>query len=89
MPKVRNSSGAIGTMRWPISGSFIRSRSSRTNAIVVAIACFPEPRLSSAYISSPGSLSGVGSTTRCGSEPPSSRRRSSMYLTSGESMPGW
>ena len=48
MPKVRNSSGAIGTIRWPISGSFIRSRSSRTNAIVVAIACLPEPCFSSA-----------------------------------------
>ena len=48
MPKVRYSSGAIGTIRWPISGSFIRSLSSRTNAIVVAIDCLPEPCLSSA-----------------------------------------
>ena len=85
MPKVRYSSGAIGTIRWPISGSFIRSRSSRTNAIVVAIACLPEPCFSSAYISSPGSLIGVGSTRRWGSGPPSWRRRSSMYWISGES----
>ena len=59
MPNVRYSSGAIGTMRWPISWSFIRSLSSRTNAIVVATACLPEPCLSSAYTSSPGSLSGL------------------------------
>ena len=45
MPNVRASSGMIGTKRAPISGSFIRSLSSRTNAIVVATACLPEPRL--------------------------------------------
>ena len=44
-PDVRASSGMIGTKRSPISGSFIRSLSSRTNAIVVATACLPEPRL--------------------------------------------
>ena len=90
MPKVRYSSGAIGTIRLPISGSFIQSLSSRTTAIVVAILFLPEPCLSSAYISSPGSLSGVG----C--DPPrrhASRRarvrRSSMYSISAESSPGW
>ena len=60
MPNVRYSSGAIGTIRLPISGSFIQSLSSRTTAIVVAILFLPEPCLSSAYMSSPGSLSGVG-----------------------------
>ena len=73
MPNVRYSSGAIGTMRWPISLSFIQSRSSRTKAIVVATLLLPEPCLSSAYISSPGSLSGLARTTRLGSEPPSWR----------------
>jgi hypothetical protein len=38
---VRASSGMIGTMRGPISGSRIRSLSRRTNAIVVAIDCSP------------------------------------------------
>ena len=45
MPKVRASSGMIGTKRGPISGSRMRSLSSRTNAIVVATSCLPEPRL--------------------------------------------
>ena len=43
MPNVRASSGMIGTKCAPISLSFIRSFSSRTNAIVVATACLPEP----------------------------------------------
>ena len=48
MPKVRYSSGAIGTMRWPISGSFIHSLSRRTAAMVVATGFFALPFLSSA-----------------------------------------
>ena len=47
MPNVRASSGMIGTKRAPISLSFIRSLSSRTNAIVVATCCLPEPCFSS------------------------------------------
>ena len=47
MPNVRASSGMIGTNRQPISRSFIRSLSSRTNAIVVATDCLPEPFFSS------------------------------------------
>ena len=43
MPNVRASSGMIGTNLAPIPGSFIRSFSSRTNAIVVATGCLPEP----------------------------------------------
>ncbi len=45
MPNVRASSGMIGTNRQPISLSCTRSLSSRTNAIVVATSCLPEPRL--------------------------------------------
>ena len=44
MPNVRASSGMIGTSRQPISLSLTRSLSSRTNAIVVATFCLPEPR---------------------------------------------
>ena len=43
MPNVRASSGMIGTMRWPKSFARRRSFSSRTNAMVVAISCVPEP----------------------------------------------
>ena len=43
IPNVRASSGMIGTNRAPISWSFMRSLSSRTNAIVVATGCLPEP----------------------------------------------
>ena len=89
MPKVRNSSGAIGTMRGPMFGSLMRSLSWRTSAIVVATDCLPEPCLSSAYALSPGSVSGSARTTRLGSEPPSFLRRSSMYSISGASAPGW
>ena len=45
MPKVRASSGTIGTQRLPVSFSRIRSLTSRTNAMVVAIAWVPEPLL--------------------------------------------
>ena len=47
MPNVRASSGITGTNRAPICRSFIRSLSSRTNAIVVATGCLPEPFISS------------------------------------------
>ena len=47
MPNVRASSGMIGTNLLPMPLSFIRSLSSRTNAIVVATGCLPEPRFSS------------------------------------------
>ena len=89
MPKVRYSSGAIGTIRLPISGSFIQSLRSRTRAMVVAMAFLPEPCLSSSYISSPGSFSGAARTTRLGIEPPRALRRSIMYSISGASLPGW
>ena len=66
MPNVRASSGMIGTKRAPIPGSFIRSLSSRTNAMVVATDCLPDPCFSSSYTESPGSVSGLARTTRLG-----------------------
>ncbi len=45
MPKVRYSSGAIGTKRLPMPLSRIRSLSTRTNAMVVAMVWLPEPFL--------------------------------------------
>ena len=70
-------------------GSFIRSLSSRTNAIVVAIACLPDPACSSSYIPSPGRVSGCrGWTRRIGTPPPSARRRSRRYSSSSSPRPG-
>ena len=66
MPKVRYSSGAISTKRLPISLSRIRSFSTRTNAMVVAIDCWPEPFFAAAYVLSSGSGSGLARTTRVG-----------------------
>lgn len=43
IPKVRASSGTIGTQRLPVSLSRIRSFTRRTNAMVVAISCLPDP----------------------------------------------
>ncbi len=66
MPNVRYSSGAISTNRLPISLSRMRSLSSRTNAMVVAIDCWPEPFFTLAYVLSSGSASGFERTTRVG-----------------------
>ena len=89
MPKVRASSGMIGTNRSPITGSFIRSFRTRTNAIVVATDCLPEPRRYSAKTDSGGWGSGLARTIRRGSTPPSAARRSCMYMISSDSGPGW
>ncbi len=56
----------IGTNLAPISGSFIRSLSIRTNAIVVATACLPEPCRSSSKADSAGAGSGLDRTIRRG-----------------------
>ncbi len=78
MPKVRASSGMIGTKRLPSSGSFKSSFSSRTNAIVVATACLPGAALEDVEGLRRRLRSGVERTTRLGSEPPSAARRSRM-----------
>ncbi len=43
----------------PMPLSFMKSLSRRTNAIVVATFCLPEPRLTSANRSGPGICSGI------------------------------
>ncbi|SHS86338.1 Uncharacterised protein [Mycobacteroides abscessus subsp. abscessus] len=45
MPKVRASSGMIGTMRLPMFLSRNSSLKVRTSAMVVATSCLPEPFL--------------------------------------------
>jgi len=74
----------IGTIRGPIPGSFTKSFSKRTNAIVVATSCAPEPRFTDSYASSPGSVNGFDFVRRDGIEPPSAARRSIKYLCSGD-----
>ena len=66
MPKVRASSGMIGTTRAPKSFARTRSFSSRTNAMVVATCCVPEPFFTTWYALASGSASGLCSTRRCG-----------------------
>lgn len=48
MPKVRASSGMIGTIRGPISLSRNTSLKVRTVAMVVATSCVPDPFFSAA-----------------------------------------
>ena len=77
MPKVRASSGTIGTQRLPVSLSRIRSLTRRTNAMVVAIDCEPEPLSNEANDLSAGAGSGAsGCVRRAGAGPPSAARRS-------------
>ena len=54
---MRASSGMIGTKRGPSSGSLSSSLSRRTNAIVVATSCLPEPRRRTSSALSSGALS--------------------------------
>ncbi len=76
MPNVRDSSGTIGTMWRPSCLSRSSAERIRTNAIVVEISRSPLPSSWPLNVSSGGIGSGAASALRCGSEPPSSRRRS-------------
>ncbi len=77
MPKVRASSGTIGTQRLPVSLSRTRSLTRRTNAMVVATFCEPEPLSKDANAFSAGAGSGAtGCTRRAGAGPPRAARRS-------------
>ena len=76
MPKVRASSGMIGTTRSPNPGSRAKARSIRVNAVVVDAAFLPDPPRNSSNTESRGSVRGLAvRTVRLGSEPPSARRR--------------
>ncbi|GDY52972.1 hypothetical protein SVIO_035950 [Streptomyces violaceusniger] len=76
MPKVRASSGTIGTQRFPVSFSRIRSLTSRTKAMVVAISWLPEPLASVWNGFADGSGRATGCTRRAGAGPPRAARRS-------------
>ena len=87
MPKVRASSGTIGTRRGPSTLSRVSKVSARTNAIVVDISRpAPVPSSSGANADSAGT-GGVLSARRRrdGSAPPSAARRARKYSASGES----
>lgn len=75
MPKVRASSGTIGTQRLPVSLSRIRSLISRTNAMVVAISWLPEPFFRASKALSAGIGSGLATTLRAGAGPSRAARR--------------
>ena len=85
MPKVRDSSGTMGTTLRPTLLSFTRIDSMRTNAIVVEIS-----RPSAVASSSGLNASSFGASRarllrrRWGSEPPSAARSSRRYFISGE-----
>ena len=89
MPKVRDSSGTMGTIRLPMFGSFTSPVSSRTKAIVVEISR-PSAVASSSGLNG-STLAGSRLTLlrrRCGSGPPSFSRTSRRYFPSGESGAG-
>ena len=83
MPKVRDSSGTIGTMRLPICLSRRSVLRIRTNAIVVEIS---RPSVALSWPSkadSGGTSSGSDFRRRDGRLPPSAARRSRRYFSSG------
>ena len=89
MPKVRDSSGIIGTM-WRFKfGSRTSADRMRTNAMVVEILRLPLPS-SCGWNSDSGGASNGGllKVRRAGRNPPNARRRSSRYCVSGESSGG-
>ena len=85
---MRASSGMIGTIRWPISGSRIRSlsRRGRTPSSSRSAAC--RSRDGPTRRPRPAASAAVGVRRRAGTQPPSARRRSSMYWMCSCSMPG-
>ncbi len=78
MPKVRASSGTIGTMRLPMLLSRVSAVRMRTNAMVVEISRSPVPSSCAPKAESGGTASGSHSVRRAGKEPPSASRRSRM-----------
>ena len=89
MPNVRASSGMIGTIRGPSSGSRMRFRSSRVKTIVVETGCRRAGRELGVDRRLRARAAAGARTTRFGSGPPSARRRSMRYWTSSDSGPGW
>ena len=83
MPKVRDSSGTMGTMWRPICLSRSSAARTRTNAIVVEISRSPVPSSWDLNSSRSGTGSAAARRRRAGSEPPSAARRSRRNCISG------
>jgi len=77
MPKVRASSGTIGTMFLPMFLSLSSTPRMRTNAMVVEISRSPVPSRMDWNASSAGIASGATIGLRAGRKPPSCLRRAS------------
>ena len=88
IPKVRASSGTIGTTCLPIFLSLARVESMRTKAMVVESSRLPLPLVRASKASRPGISSGSSSCLRSGRYPPNSLRRSWRYLSSSLSFSG-
>ncbi len=88
MPKVRASSGTIGTTCLPTALSLSSLARTRTKTIVVETSR-SEPVSNSFQKPASGSGSASLRALRLGSGPPSARRRSRRYCTSSLVSPGW
>ena len=75
MPKVRASSGTMGTTSLPISLSRLSVAMIRTIAMVVENSRFPPPSSWLSNAESAGTGRGSVRLRRCGRGPPSARRR--------------
>ena len=75
MPKVRASSGMMGTISLPSSGDFSSDLMTATKAEVVDASRPREPSSASLNISSAGALISMGFTMRAGSGPPCASTR--------------
>ncbi len=82
IPKVRASSGTIGTMRGPSSLSLTSCEMIRTKAMVVEISRSPEPSSMALRVSSGGTGTWKLFSRRTGITPPSAARREARYLAS-------
>ena len=76
MPKVRASSGMIGTTYLPMLWSFSSSVSTRTKAMVVETSLPCDPPSDSANSSTGGAWMSILGTTRAGKLPPMTLLRS-------------
>ena len=88
MPKVRASSGTIGTTCLPISSSFSSFDSIFTNTIVVDAVRSPVPLWNSSKVSPNSALIDSARVTRFGTGPCSALRRSWRYFISTLSSAG-
>ena len=88
MPKVRASSGTIGTTNLPISLSRKMVDKIRTNAMVVDISRSPVATSMFSKVVNAGVLSSLPLRRRCGTKPPIAWRRAAIYCISALSSAG-